>query len=161
MRSLHHRRGADLHSAALEGKFSFVPEELVVKCDSLIESYHAMYGYFCLADMLWRADAREFIDRHDELRQAFKDAARKRNAMRANNSLQAIATLIVALEVLVRDFAGWGTQFPDAQQEAKKLLDASPVAPRLWLLNEYLYPTSGIRREYARALAPSRIIKDL
>ena len=41
-----------------EGKFSFVPEELAVKCDSLIESYHAVYGHFCLADMLWHTHAR-------------------------------------------------------------------------------------------------------
>ena len=144
-----------------EGKFSFVPEELAVKCDSLIESYHAVYGHFCLADMLWRTHAREFIDRHEELRQVFKDAAKKRSAKRANNSLQAVAALIVALEVLVRDFADWGTQFPDAQQEAKKLLNASPFEPRVWLMNEYLYQASGIRREYARTLAAFRTTKVL
>ena len=87
---------------------------------------------------------------------------RKREAAkRANSSLQAVATLIVALEVLVRDFAGWGTQFPDAQREAKKLLDASPLRPRVWLINEYLYRTSGITREYARTLAPFRTTTDL
>lgn len=127
------RTSKTLHWA--EGKFSFVPEELAVKCDSLIESYHAMYGYFCLADMLWHSDAREFINRHEELQRIIKDASKNRSAKRTNNSLQAVAALIVALELLVRDFAGWGTQFPDAQQEAKKLLDASPFRPRVWLMN--------------------------
>ena len=79
MRSLHdgdHRTSKALHWA--EGKFSFVPEELAVKCESLIESYHAVYGYFCLADMLWHSHAHEFINRQ-ELRQVFKDAAKKRS----------------------------------------------------------------------------------
>ncbi len=98
------RTSEALHWA--EGTFSFVPEELVVKCDSLIESYHAVYGYFCLADMLWHTHAREFIDRHKELRQVFNDAAKKRSAKRANSSLQAVATLIVALEVL-EHFHNW------------------------------------------------------
>jgi hypothetical protein len=135
-----------------ESEFSFVPEALALKSGNLIQRYHAKYGYSCLADMLWHSDARDFIEKHTELRQVFNDASRTRSAQRANNSLQALAALIVALEVLARDFAGWGTRFPDAQQKAKKLLDASAVTPRMWLMNEYVYGKSGINHEYARAL---------
>lgn len=136
-----------------ESEFSFVPEALGVQSSRLIQTYHAKYGYSYLADMLWHSDARDFIKKHTKLRQMFNDASRTRSAQRANNWLQALAALIVALEVLARDFAGWGTQFPDARQKAKKLLDASAATPRMWLMNEYVHGTSGINREYARLLA--------
>jgi hypothetical protein len=117
-----------------EGEFSFVPEELAIKCGNLVNSYHALYGCTRLPDMLWHTDARELIDRHEVLRPILKHASKKRNAKRANNSLHAVAALIVALEVLIRDLAGWGTRFPDAQKKANKLLDVSPFRPRVWLV---------------------------
>ncbi len=49
-----------------------------------------------------------------------------------------IATLIVALEVLVRDIDRWGTRFPEAKRRAEKLLGAYPARPRIWLMDKYM-----------------------
>jgi hypothetical protein len=135
--------------------FQFVPKELAAKCRKLIESYHAMYGYVGLPDMLWLSDARDIIECHRDLTQIFKKASKSRGAKRANASFMLIATSVVSLEVLARDFAGWGSRFPTAKGEAEKLLGDYPQRQRIWLMDLYLYPPLGVRREFANALATS------
>jgi hypothetical protein len=135
--------------------FKFVPKELTAKCRKLIESYHGIYGYAGLPDMLWLSDARDVIECDRELIQIFRKASKSRGAKRANNSFLELATAVVSLEVLVRDFADWGKRFPEAKQEAEKILGEYPLRQRAWLLDLYLYPRLGVRREFAKELAPS------
>jgi hypothetical protein len=134
--------------------FEFVPKELAAKCRKLIESYHAMYGYVGLPDMLWLSDARQAIEANADLKQIFKKASKSRGAKRANDSFLAIATLVVSLEVLARDFASWGKRFPAAKRAAEKMIGDQSLRQRAWLMDLYLYPPLGIRREFANALAP-------
>jgi hypothetical protein len=137
-----------------KGTFEFVPNELAAKCGKLVESYHAMYGYVGVADMLWLSDARDVIEGHQDLARIFRKASKSRGAKRANDSLLLIATTIVSIEVLARDFAGWGKRFPAATREAEKALGGLPLRQRAWLMDLYLYPPLGVRREFANALAP-------
>lgn len=134
--------------------FEFVPKELAAKCRKLIESYHAMYGYVGLPDMLWLSDAREIIETNADLARLFRQASKSRGARRAHESFVAIATIIVSMEVLARDFASWGKRFPAAKREAEKAFGNFP-RQRAWLMDLYLYPPHGIRREFAGALVPS------
>jgi len=133
--------------------FQFVPKELTSKCRKLIESYHAIYGYVGLPDMLWLSDARDIIECHRELTRIFTKASKSRGAKRANESFLRIAAAIVSLEVLARDFADWGKRFPRAKDEAEKLLGDYPQRQRVWLMDLYLYPPLGMRREFANTLA--------
>jgi len=114
-----------------------------------------MYGFVGLPDMLWLSDARDVIECHDELKQLFKKASRSRGAKRANGSFLSIATTIVALEVLARDYASWGKCFPSAKAEAERLLSEVPLRPRTCLMDLYLYPPLGVRREFADVLTLS------
>lgn len=148
-------RRRDDNSAGPSVTFGFAPKELAAKCRKLIESYHAMHGFGCLPDMLWHSDARNIIESHRDLTQIFKSAAKSRCAKRANDSLLLIATTIMSLEVLARDFAGWGKRFPAARREAEKLLGDSPLRQRAWLMDLYLYPPLGIHRDLVNTLAPS------
>jgi hypothetical protein len=148
------RRPADNHFSRQRG-FQFVPKDLATKCRKLIESYHAIYGFVGLPDMLWLSDARDVIECHEELTQLFKKASKSRGAKRANDLYLLIATTIVALEVLARDFANWGKQFPAAKREAEKVLGDIPSRKRTWLMDLYLFPPLGVRRELADALTPS------
>jgi hypothetical protein len=135
--------------------FRFLPSELAVKCRKLIESYHAMHGFGCLADLLWQSDARNIIESDGELMRVFRNAAKSRGAKRANDAMLLIATTVVSLEVLARDFAGWGKRFPLAQRKAERLLGDFPPRQRVWLMDLYLYPPLSIHREFVNALAPS------
>jgi hypothetical protein len=133
--------------------FQFLPKELTVKCRKLIESYHAMYGCVGLPDMLWLSDARDVIECHSELTQIFKKASKARGAKRANDTFLLVVTLIMAVEVLARDYIGWGKRFPAAQREAEKLLGDFSTRPRTWLMDLYLYPPLGVHCELGEALA--------
>jgi hypothetical protein len=145
---------AEPGAAAISG-FRFVPAELADKCRKLIESYHAIYGYAGLPDMLWLSDARDVIECHRELMNTFKKASKSRGAKRANDAFLFIATVVVSLEVLARDFSGWGKRFPAAKREAEKVLGELPPRQRSWLMDLYLYPPLGVRREFASALEPT------
>jgi hypothetical protein len=134
--------------AAPGSSFRFIPRDLAIKCRRLIESYHAIYGYVALPDMLWLSDARDIIERDRELTRIFKRAARSRAAKRANDSFLHIATTIVSLEVLARDFSGWGKRFPAARHEAETILGDLPQLRRTWLMDLYLFPPLGVRREF-------------
>jgi hypothetical protein len=136
---------------ALSASFRFVPRELAIKCRKLIESYHAIYGYVGLPDMLWLSDARDIIESHRDLMRVFTKASKARGAKRANTSFLLIATTIVSLEVLARDFSGWGKRFPAAQREAEKVLGELPQLRRTWLMDLYLFPPLGVRREFTDA----------
>ena len=137
---------ADAGNAQSPG-FRFIPRELAVKCRRLIESYHAVHGYVGLPNMLWLSDARDIIERDRELMRIFKRAARSRAAKRANDSFLHIATTIVSLEVLARDFSGWGKRFPAAHREAESLLGGLPHVRRTWLMDLYLFAPLGGRRK--------------
>jgi hypothetical protein len=138
--------------APISSSFRFVPRDLAIKCRHLIESYHAIYGYVGLPDMLWLSDARDIIESHRDLMRVFTKASKARGAQRANASFLQIATTIVALEVLARDFSDWGKRFPAAQREAEKVLGGLPQLRRTWLMDLYLFPPLGVRREFADAL---------
>jgi hypothetical protein len=66
-----------------------------------------------------------------------------------------LATAIVAVEVLARDFAGWGKRFPLAKREADKLFDDFSQRQRAWLMDLYLYPPLGVHRQPRGALEHS------
>jgi hypothetical protein len=135
--------------------FRFVPKELAAKCRKLVESYHEIHGYGHLPDMLWHSDARDIIECHRDLARVFKNASKSRRAKRANDSLLLIATIVVSLEVLARDFSGWGKRFPAAKREAEKTLVDLPLREPNWFMDKYLYPSLTLHREFAGALAPS------
>lgn len=133
-------------SPAVSAGFRFVPRELAIKCRQLIESYHALYGYVGLRDMLRLSDARDIIERHRDLARIFKKASKTRAAKRANDGFLLIATTIVSVELLARDFSGWGKSFPAAKREAEKVLNELPQLRRTWLMDLYLFPPLGVRR---------------
>jgi hypothetical protein len=133
--------------------FGFIPDELAITCRTLVDSYHNIHGYSCLPDMLWHSDARDVIECHRDLLQTFKIASKARGAKRANDSFILIATVIASLEVLARDFAGWGQRFPEAKREADGLLVDFPSRRRVWFMDMYLYPSLGKFNGFASALA--------
>jgi hypothetical protein len=134
--------------------FRFLPKELTAKCRKLVESYHAIHGFGCLPDMLWHSDARDIIECSRELSRIFKTASKSRCAKRANESLMLIATVVLSLEILARDFSGWGKRFWSAKRTAEGLLADFELKPRTWFLDQYLYPAPAPAPELARIIDP-------
>jgi hypothetical protein len=134
--------------------FKFVPKYLAGKCQQLIETYHAMRGYACLPDMLWDVELRDLIETHNELRQIFRKASTTRSAKRAKDGFVLIATVILSLEVLASDYAGWGRRFPWAKRKAELFRGERLIGSRTRLMDLYLYPQRYINPAFINALAP-------
>ena len=137
-------------------KFSFVPDEFAVKCRSLIESFHGMYGYLGLPDMLWLSDARDIIECHENLAQIVQERRPGREARTTQQIVPDDRDRYRRVEMLARDFAGWGKRFPmnKTAKQNKLFGDASPEA-RTWLMDRYLFAV-GVRREFGDAEKPYR-----
>jgi hypothetical protein len=119
--------------------FRFLPKELNERSQQLIESYHSVHGYAKLADVLWHAEIREFIVFHDDLRPVFRKASIARSAKQANQGYVLVATILLSLELLANDFAGWGKRFPLAKFKADSILREHLPNARTRLMDFYLY----------------------
>jgi hypothetical protein len=134
--------------------FKFVPKYLAAKCQQLIETYHAMHGYACLPDMLWHTEVRDLVEAHTALKQIFRKSSTTRSAKRANEGFVLIATVILSLEVLASDFAGWGRRFPWAKRKAEEFRREHLPESRTRLMDLYLFAQRYINPAFINALAP-------
>jgi hypothetical protein len=134
--------------------FDFVPKDLTVKCRQLIDRYHGVRGYGCLPDMLWDIELRGLIAAHKALRESFHKSSTTRSATKANEGFVAIASLILALEIVASDYAGWGRRFPSAKLKADEFRRAHMLTSRTPLIDRYLYPRQYIDPALANLLTP-------
>jgi hypothetical protein len=140
--------------AARRTDFSFLPKGLLEKCTPFIIRYHEMNGYSCLPDILWHPEIRNFIEIDITFQRLFKKSTSSRSAKRANEGLVAIASIILAVEILSSGFAGWGNRYPNARKKAQALLEEYVPSSRAWLIERYLYPQMKRGRESLGAFAP-------
>ncbi len=124
--------------------FSFLPNSLILQCRSLIESYHELHGYTCLADILWKARLGPFIQTHREFRQLLKKASTTRSAKKSNEGFVQIATTLLSLEILASSFAGWSAIYPQAASRAHTILKRIARTSHMPLMEFYLYPPKHI-----------------
>jgi hypothetical protein len=132
-----------------------LPESLTRQCRRLIESYHAIYGYSCLPNMLWRSHLGPFIERHEQLGQLLKRASTTRSAKKSNESFVRIATTILSLEVLASSFAGWSAIYPEAGEMARALLKRNALSPKMPLMGFYVYTPKYVSSSAIATLTPS------
>ncbi len=137
-------------TASRRTDFSFLPKELLDKCTPFIIRYHEMNGYSCLPDILWHPEIRNFIEIDATFQHLFKKSTSSRSAKRANKGLVAIASIILAIEILSTGFAGWGNRYPNARKKAQVLMEEYVPSARAWLIERYLYPQMNRVRETPR-----------
>jgi hypothetical protein len=133
----------------------FLPRVLTENCQRLVESYHAIHGYASLPDILWRAEARDFVEMNADLRRIYRKASITRSARKANTSYVMIASALLSLEILATDFLGWGTRYPWAKRKAASLLQAHLPATRAQLRDVYLRQQNYVRTQViSTAISP-------
>ena len=125
--------------------FRFLPTELASRCSRLIEAHHGVKGYRNLPDLLWHEETREFIAKQANLQFVFRRASITRSQRKALKGYTLIMTLLLSLEVLASDFAGWGRRFPMAKRKATAVLNEYLPTTRTRLLDYYL-PRRGDQR---------------
>ena len=132
-------------SARAKRDLKFLPRVLIDNCCRLIESYHDIHGYGCLADILWRAEAREFVEVNDDLHALFAKASKTRSAKKANAIYLSIAGALLAVEILADDLFGWSQEFPSARKKAIGLMHEFLPVSRTRLRDIYLCERNFIR----------------
>ena len=147
-------RASGSRAEALYKLFLFVPPELILKCRQVVERHHRMYGFATLADVLWQSSARTFILADDELRKSFDQTSRMRRSRLRHDILLSLAAIVLSVEVLYENYAGWGSRFPNAKFSAEALFATHAPKPRVWLMDIYVYQRMGISRHAAELLAP-------
>ena len=121
-------------------QLEFVPDELVVRCRQLIKQYHSRPASGAPADALWNSDSRRLVEDDPALRILFRHACNTRDAKLARERQEGVTALILAVEVLVKEFGRWSAQFPEAKHNAERLF-ANVSRKRGWLIDLYGYPT--------------------
>ncbi len=146
--------GAELADKTANLDFSFLPNNLIAQCRSLIESYHELHGYACLPDILWKARLGPFIEAHREFRQLLRKASTTRSAKKSNEGFVRIAATILSLEILASSFAGWSAIYPEAGKRAHAILKRNAGTPPMPLMEFYLYPPKYVSSAAIAKLAP-------
>ena len=147
-------REDDFSDADSSPDFGFLPQNLRSQCRSLIESYHALHGFGCLPDILWKAGLGPFIETHREFRQLLRKASTTRSAKKSNDGFTQIATTLLSLEILSSNFAGWSTIYPQAASTAKSILKRHSPLSHTPLMESYLYPPKYMSSAAIATLAP-------
>jgi hypothetical protein len=135
--------------------FQFLPKELSARCSQLIKAHHSTNGYWDLPDLLWHEETREFIAKQANLHLVFRRACTTRRAKKATGGYALIITVILSLEVLASDFAGWGRRFPLAKRKATAVVDKYLPTTRTRLLDYYLPHRGDQRPDLVKLLTPS------
>jgi hypothetical protein len=134
--------------------FNFLPNALVGQCRSLIESFHALHGYACLPNILWKARLGPFIETHREFRYLLRKASTTRSAKKSNEGFVNIATTLLSLEILASGFADWSALYPLAASRAGATLKGNARTCHMPLMEFYLYPSKHISSAAFATLAP-------
>jgi hypothetical protein len=118
--------------------FEWIPERLLEKWVLGVKTKHERYGWQSLPGILWDTDTMTFIGCHENLRHALEVTTKTWSPKKANEYRTYLASIILAIESLGCDFAGWGTRFPEARHEATEILDAFFSNNRTRLLDVYM-----------------------
>jgi hypothetical protein len=66
-----------------------------------------------------------------------------------------LAALLLSLDVLADDFAGWGAAYPGIREQALEILGCSCAAPQNTVLEYYLPERAQVGDELLRQFGPS------
>ena len=136
---------------------NFLPKNLATQCRSLIESYHEVYGFARLPDILWQSRLGPFIEGHVELRQLLKKASTTRSAKKSHENFVQITTRILSIEILASSFAGWGAIYPHAAALCCAILKRNGGGTHMPLMEFYLYPPKHMSSTAVATLTPPAV----
>jgi len=133
--------------------FRFLPTELTSRCSQLIEVHHGAKGYWNLPDLLWHQETSSLRSKRicswsSEGRPSL--GAQKK----ALKGYVLIMTVILSLEVLASDVAGWGRRFPVAKRKATAVVNKYLPSTRTRLLDYYLPHRGYQRSDLVKLLTP-------
>ena len=134
--------------------FPWVPKDLIVRTELLVEAHHEKFGYAELSTILWHKETMVFIYMYGDLIDLLSSGNAANTEKERNGFFRMIAAIILSFEMLADDFAGWGEACPGSRVEAEDLLQKNLPNARTRLLDTYLPRRSELDQGMLKALGP-------
>ena len=88
--------------------------------------------------ILWDKDTMTFIGCSRGLMEMLKVATKSWRSSKRHEAATYLASIVLAIESLGSNFAGWGDRYPEAKRKADEILNAYFIANRTRLLDVYM-----------------------
>jgi hypothetical protein len=88
--------------------------------------------------ILWDHDTMTFVGCSNGLMEMLKVATKSWRSNKRHEAQTYLAAIVLAIETLGSNFAGWGDRYPEAKRKADEILNTYFFANRMRLLDVYL-----------------------
>lgn len=131
----------------------WLPEELVAKWVMGVKDKHERNGWGSMPGILWDVDTFVFLGFYPSTMEMLKIATHSWRPSRRHEYQTYLVSIVLAIECLGCDFAGWGDRYPLAKQKAVEILDQFFLNSRTRLLDVYMplrdqIPSDRIRKGF-------------
>ena len=115
--------------------FQWLPEKLVSMWIVGVKSKHEKHGWGSMPGILWDVDTMTFFGCHDGLMGMLDVATKSWRPNKRHEHQTYLVSIVLSIECLGCDFAGWGTRYPEAKSKADEILDTYFINNRKRLLD--------------------------
>lgn len=119
-------------------EFAWIPEELLAIWVRGVKAVHEEHGWGAMPGILRNADTMTFFGVHPALRAMLAVATKSWRRATRREYQAYLASIVLAIECLGSDVAGWGTSYPEAKRKADEILDTYFIDDRTRLLGVYM-----------------------
>jgi hypothetical protein len=133
-------------------EFDWIPTKLIENWIIGVKAKHEEHGWESMPGILWDQDTMVFFGAYPRL-PTMLGKATKGWPDKTHEYQTYLASIVLSIESLGSDFAGWGTRYPAARQKADEILNRYFANERTRLLDVYM----PLRNQ----LGPNKLIETL
>jgi hypothetical protein len=119
-------------------EFKWIPQKLIAKWIMGVRAKHEQHGWESMAGILWDQNTMVFIGRSNGLMEMLKVATKSWKSSKRNEAQTYLASIVLSIECLGCNFAGWGECYPNAKKRADEILNSYFKTNRTRLLDVYM-----------------------
>jgi len=131
-------------------EFAWLPEKLVPNWIMIVKAKHEQNGWGSMPGILWDQETMAFFGMYDGLLSMLGKATSSWRPNKRHEYQTYLASIVLSIECLADDFAGWGTRYPDAKQKADKIVETYFTNKRTRLLDVYMPLRSQLDQHQVR-----------
>lgn len=134
--------------------FEWLPEKIFGMWVMGVKARHEKQGWGSMPSILWDQDTMVFFGSHRGLMNMLEVATNSWRPNKRHEYQTYLASIVLSIESLACDFAGWGTRYPELRSKAVEILDTYFTNNRTRLLDIYLPQRDQFGRDELTALGP-------
>jgi hypothetical protein len=119
-------------------EFQWVPTKLFELWVMGIKSKHEEHGWTSMPGILWDVDTMTFFGCCKTTMPMLKLANNSWRPSKRHEYQTYLASMVLAIECLGCDFAGWSARYPEAGKQAEQILNTYFINHRARLLDVYM-----------------------